>query len=259
MKVVHLILLKLLSLAALAGGVLVAVTPVSVLYDSSAMRALDSTWIRIAIGLGVAVIGLLGLIPCRRRNKRKTISFPGTQGDVIIQLDSVEATLNRVIGRLPEVKKVAVRAVPSEDGRSVQITAEVLLYKRTGAGARETANRVSEAIAEAAENLLGVEEVTSVDLNVRGIVVDSSSQAAAFPEPDLPGPAVSESEVMEPEEDSMDSLQQSASIEPTWPDEVAVEPEEEEEDEEEQQNLAPPPPEEPNLPELERDEDDDFR
>lgn len=137
------------------------------------------------------IVGLLGLLPIRRFGTRgKVISFEGAHGNVVIQLDSVETTLNRVVGKMTEVKKITVNVVPADDNRRVRVVADVLLYKDLKVGARETANRISQYIADTAVNILGVEEVTAVDLNVRGIIVDHIApalpleQEAPLPEPE---------------------------------------------------------------------------
>lgn len=153
-------------------------------------------------------VGLLGLLPFRRfRVGSKVISFQGAYGSVVIQLDSVEATLNRVVGKMPEVKKITVNLLPAEDNRRVRIMADVLLYKDLKAGARETANRVSQYIADTAINILGVEEVTAVDLNVRGIIVEQVAPALPLEqepaaEPELIG------EEQEPEEEKLAEVEE---------------------------------------------------
>ena len=115
------------------------------------------------------------------RGKVRSISYPGTYGNVVILLDSVEANLNRVIGKLREVKWISVTVIPDEEHCKARVEADVKLLKGVGESARMTANRVSDRLAETAANLLGVDDVTRVDLTVRGIGVYG----------DLPEPAPS--------------------------------------------------------------------
>jgi len=126
----------------------------------------------LAIGVAIAFISLPAVFPLRRPGRKKTISFAGSQGQVAIELDSIEATLGRVVGKMPEVKRIAVTVVPSEDCKRAQVTADVVINKGAGhVGARAIANRISDYLAQTAVDMLGVEDVTTVDLNVRGIVV----------------------------------------------------------------------------------------
>jgi hypothetical protein len=129
------------------------------------------------IGGVLAVMGLIALYPSSHRRKHKTISFPGIHGNVVIELDSVEATLNRVIGRKPEVKRIKVTVDPSEDNRKARVTADVVLYKGVGTSAREAANRVSNYVSDAAVHILGVEDVTEINLNIRGIMLDAEASS----------------------------------------------------------------------------------
>jgi len=130
-------------------------------------------------GVGAAVVlfllAVFGVLPLfKERRPKSTISFPGIHGNVTIELDSVEANLGRVVNKMPEVKKIKVKVTPSEDSHRAVVSADVLMYKGAGgASARETANRIADFLMDTAVNILGVEEVTKVDLNVRDIIVDA--------------------------------------------------------------------------------------
>ena len=74
--------------------------------------------------------------------------------------------------------------MPSEDGKRAQVTADVVINKGSEhVGARAIANRISDYLAQTAVDILGVEDVTTVDLNVRGIVIHPA-KAKPRPEPD---------------------------------------------------------------------------
>lgn len=131
------------------------------------------TSIRIGAGTVALVAGLFTLLPlgrCGRR--RRQIIFSSPHGNTIIRLDSVEASLNRALMKLPEIKRICVRLTPSEDQRKVHIQADM---KVVGEGAREAADRVGQEIRDAATRLLGVDEVTAVDIYVSGMDVDLSA------------------------------------------------------------------------------------
>ena len=119
-----------------------------------------------------AVLILTGIFILLRRRHRggapKIISYPGTRGDIVIELEWVEATLNRVIGKLKEVKWISVTVDPGEDRGKASVYAEVKLVKGVGESARETAIRVGDRLADTAANLLGVDDITRVDMVVKG-------------------------------------------------------------------------------------------
>ncbi len=183
MKIVQIIVAKLVSLLVLVGGALM----LAMWFDEDVYTAvkgflLEDVWYRfgIACGVGLIIMGLLALLPLAKPGRKSTISFPGTHGEVTIQLDSVEETLSRVVSKMPEVKKISVRVTPSEDNHRAQVTADVLMYKGAGSpGAREIANRISDYLADTAVNVLGVEDVTTVNLNVRGIIVGGAEPSIA--------------------------------------------------------------------------------
>ncbi len=177
MKLVHRILLKLFGLLMVGGGATVAA-----MWWDAPFRAMLLHQFRLhvwtqygfAFGLMAVLAGLIGLLPSGRRRTHNVISFPGVHGDVTIELDSVESTLTRMVNKMPEVKKIRIRVIPAEDRRRVRVKADVLVYKGASASsARELANRITDYLTDTAVNMLGVEDVTTVDLNVRGIVVDA--------------------------------------------------------------------------------------
>jgi len=131
-------------------------------------------------GLLLLACGVMGLLSARaKRSPAKSISYPGTHGDVIIQLDSVEANLNRVLGKLREVKWISVTVHPDEERGKARVSAEVKLVKGPDESAAQTANRVSDRLADIAANLLGVDEVTHVDMIVKGISLGAAAEPAA--------------------------------------------------------------------------------
>jgi len=210
MRTIQVVLQKVLSAWVLAiGVVLIGFRKSDIMewgWAYAIVRGLDGRYIHIAIGAALTLIGLLALLPLMRlRRKDKVIRFPGTHGEVVIQLDSVEASLNRVIGKVSGVKKISVNVVPTEDASKVRIAANVWLYKDAGSSARGLADRISESIGTTAANILGLEEVAVVDLNVRGIVLDSDQMRT--PAPQAPAPSVepvqAEPERPEPASDSL--------------------------------------------------------
>jgi len=195
MKTVHKIVLKVLSVLMLVGGgsLLMMRINFTTYYDMVRLFK-EYFWTPYGLVLGVVliVLGFVGLLPVSAPKRiRNTISFSGTHGDVLIELDSVEANLGRVVSKMPEVKKIKVKVTPSEDSHRAVVHSDVLMYKgASGDSAREIANRIADHLMDVAVNILGVEEVTKVDLNVRDIIIDANQLllAQARPSPVSPEP-----------------------------------------------------------------------
>lgn len=120
------------------------------------------------------VFGAYGLFPRISKWKRsKKISYDGPHGLVQIELDTVEQSLNRVLVRMPEVKKIDVHVEPRDGGRSALIKADAVLQHQPGQNARAIAGLVSDYIAETATKMLGLEELATIELNVKAINVNT--------------------------------------------------------------------------------------
>lgn len=185
MRIVHIVVFKLVSLVVLAAGVLLVV-----MYFNSPLqgRVTEFTgiyWDQLApvVGALFLLLGLLGLLPLSRKKRPSTISFPGEYGEVTIHLDSIEATLNRIVSKMPEVKKISVRLIPSEDNRRAEVTGSLWIYKGSEAvGVSEIVGKVQKHLRDTAINILGVEEIVMGKLDVPGIIVSASTAKAAPPE-----------------------------------------------------------------------------
>ncbi|MBI4555947.1 MAG: hypothetical protein HY706_00055 [Candidatus Hydrogenedentes bacterium] len=174
MRILQILIQKLTCVAVALGGLLLLgarTAPIKTHLTGALSKVIEPpNWkygiVIILMGLILFVAGVFGLLPrAGRRKGGRTIRFPSARGDVVIYLDSVEATLNRVVGKLPEVNRIAARIFPVEDGTKVRITADVALLVPSGAGMREVTARVKDAIADTASGL-GMDDVTAVDLNV---------------------------------------------------------------------------------------------
>ncbi len=204
MRIVHLIVFKLMSLVVLVAGVVLIGMYFNVLqiYDN-VTNIVGPNWRQIApvAGAILFILGLLGLLPLSRRKRPSTISFPGEYGEVTIHLDSIEATLNRIVSKMPEVKKISVRLIPSEDNRKATVTGSLWIYKGSeAAGVSEIVGKVQKHLRDTAINILGVEEIVMGRLDVPGIIVSATpskpappavpKEAAIVPAPQPAPPAV---------------------------------------------------------------------
>ncbi len=188
-----LFILKLLSLIVLSLGVLslffvlgisevtgyVAELPAQIAefqktLPDSVSWALDLKILWLIGSIAAIVFGVYGFLPRTSKWKKpKKISYDGPHGQVMIQLDTVEQSLNRVLARMPEVKKIDVVVEPRDGGRSALIKAKAVLQHQPGQNARAIAGLVSDYIAETATKMLGLEELATIELNVTGINVNS--------------------------------------------------------------------------------------
>ncbi len=210
MKYLQIVVVKFLSLAAVVCGIVL----IGIWFHAGSLSRViaflqqSERWMLYGYvpGALLVVCGVLGLLPLARHKRRKTISFSGVHGEVTLQLDSVEATIMRVVGKMPEVKKIWIKVTPSDDNHRARVYAEVLMYKGVeGAGARELANRIEDRLHDTAVNLLGSDVVTSVSLNIRGIVLNLPRKAPEEKhETPLPA-AAPELPAVEPEPEKADA------------------------------------------------------
>lgn len=127
------------------------------------------------LGAAAALLGLYGFLPRIPSRKNKTISFKSSQGDIVLELKPVRKTLLRMMRKMPEVYSVKLDVKPDRDGRRANITADVVLTNCAAVGARACAKLVTEYLATTARNVLGLEDLSTVRVNVRGVRVDVSA------------------------------------------------------------------------------------
>lgn len=184
-------ILKLVALGVLIGGawllaVEMGLTSWAMIEEQAATAGYELPEQRlIMMGLAglMVVFGFYAFIPTfKKRAPKRTITFEGEHGDVLIQLDPVQATLTRVLLNMPEIKRVSVKVDPDESGKNALIVADALLQNQPGVSARDTARRVTDYIAESAKSLLGLEELANIRLNVTGIHLNPKASSKAVRE-----------------------------------------------------------------------------
>lgn len=130
------------------------------------------------VALILVVFGLYGFLPKLPTKKQKrSVSFAGDHGDVVVHLDVVESTLTRVLANMPEVKKINVHVEADPKTNKAKIVADCVLHDRPEVPARQAADAVNEYLADAAGNILGVEDIASVKLNVVGVEVNAKKSS----------------------------------------------------------------------------------
>lgn len=131
---------------------------------------------RFAPAILIALAGLMVLMSLfiRGRRKRRSISFLGAHGEVTIELENVEGTLENVAQKLPDVVDMAIRLEPTEARSRVLILAQAVLKKDADIEARQVTDRVQEFLRLHAQKILGVQEV-DVRLTVRKFQLNMKS------------------------------------------------------------------------------------
>ena len=109
---------------------------------------------------GVFAIGLLWtLTPTNWFQREREISFSGSHGEVSIALEPVEATLNRVVQKLPDVKWIELQVIPQEGMNKVRVVGKAILYKDADSDARMVTARVLNFITLHTRKILGVSNI----------------------------------------------------------------------------------------------------
>lgn len=173
MKLLQTLVLKLICLALLGVGVLLALYNSSYLYEvvteSLPQTPVITDPLRMAVGVLVALVALFGLLPIRKR-RGKSITFPDEQGETTIRLGPIEKALGKEIGRRREVKKLSLHFEPADDKRRVLVEATAVLKKAPDVATREVYRTMKAIILQEARNMLGTDTVIGVNLDIEGIV-----------------------------------------------------------------------------------------
>jgi hypothetical protein len=190
MRFFHILLQKLLSLAALAGGVILilwtADLPQAPQIRENVDKAIEfysglqvgqENYVRYVTGGFLALAGFIALLPVgSKRSTGNSIRFKGTHGPIKIELAPIEATLKKLLAKFPEVKKIDVKLHPEDRGRKVAIEAETSLIKTTASGTTEMADRLQQHIRSSAAQILGGDEISEVSLNIAHIDFEGDAE-----------------------------------------------------------------------------------
>ena len=103
MRLIQAIVWRVICVGLLAAGVAAFYLDLSTAYTVLASRLPDNTALRWSLGVALILVALIGLIPWPKRSRdSRKIAFKGAHGNVSIQLDSVEQTLNRAARKISE-------------------------------------------------------------------------------------------------------------------------------------------------------------
>lgn len=241
MRLIQAILWRVICAVMLVAGIAAFYLDLSGFHNLLIARLPDSSALRWSLGIALIVIALIGLIPWPKPSRdRRKIAFKGAHGNVSIQLDSVEQTLNRAARKITEAKRINARITPSDNARNVHIQADVTLRKPANVSAREVEAKVSEFIVDQTKRILGEETAVTADLNIVDIIIEDSVVKPHAEEPQSTPAKASKS--WRDEEDiptgtALEDLEEHQDTEPSLPGaswtEEAKDDEEDEVDEEE--------------------------
>ena len=181
MRIVQRVFLYVVSFFLILAGIAIAMYPYNPQVAEFAQSIAGKPMNCLLVGIIVAALGLFTVIPFDVfRRKGRSISFAGPTGTVSIQIDSFEVSLRKTIAKLPMVKRVHVQVTPKDNDRKVGVKADVSLKKPAETSTRETAERLREFIDKVSRQILGADEVISVDVNVEDVLIDPSQTAESL-------------------------------------------------------------------------------
>ena len=126
-------------------------------------------------GAVLLLIGLYGLLPKLPSRKNAIITFKGAKGNITLQLKPIRKVLLKMMRRMPEVYSIDLNLRPDGDGHRACIEADVILKNCAALGVRQCAKIVAECIDMTARELLGLEDLSTVRVNVEGVHVDATA------------------------------------------------------------------------------------
>lgn len=112
------------------------------------------------IGIVIGIYGLIklwmGLTP---KDRVRTVTFMGTHGEVTIELEPVENTLQRVAMKLPEVKNISLKLIPLEGNGRILVDAVAILEKSADDDARMVTARIHNFLQIHTRKIVGLQDV----------------------------------------------------------------------------------------------------
>jgi hypothetical protein len=115
---------------------------------------------RHAIGAFLALYGFIkfwmALVP---NSRPRTVTFSGTHGDVTIELEPVESTLQRVAMKLPEVKNISLQLKPLDGDGRILVDAVAILAKNADDDARMITARIHNFLKIHTRKIVGLQHV----------------------------------------------------------------------------------------------------
>ncbi len=166
--------LRLMFVAIGAVGALFVYFELHEIYDFLIKYLPSDNYVRWGVVVAAVAIGVVGFVFSFRGRTRasRKIEFQSKHGYIVIELDSVQKSLQKAMSKLPEVKDISLKVLPSDNDRKVRIVADAVVNKPPGAGIRETASNLEDKLAASAKRMLGVDDIASLDLNISRVLMN---------------------------------------------------------------------------------------
>lgn len=131
-------------------------------------------------GTVLLLVGLYGFLPSMKRKWR--VTYPGPNGKTTVELAPMEALLTRIVGNMPEVKRIRVSIRPAKGKKNVVLACRVIQRHRPDACARDVQNLIAHYIRETAVTTLGLDVIGEIQLTVDGIDANPKAVSKALRE-----------------------------------------------------------------------------
>lgn len=129
----------------------------------------------IVCGVILVLLGAYGFFPRFVLGRKKTITFRGAHGDITLELKYVRKILLKVMRKMPEIYAINLQVKPDADKRRALICADVVLKNCASIGTRRCAKMVAHCLASTASDVLGLEDLSTIQLNIKGIHVNAAA------------------------------------------------------------------------------------
>ncbi|NLN93965.1 MAG: hypothetical protein GX130_11760 [Candidatus Hydrogenedens sp.] len=126
----------------------------------------------IVVSALIALIALYAFFPRLPSGKKKYITRSSSEGTVVLELPPLRKSLLKVMRTMPEIAKIDVELRPDRSRKTVCVIANVILNNRKDFSEEMSATTVARVLAVTCKEVLGLEEISSIVVNVQGIRFD---------------------------------------------------------------------------------------
>lgn len=130
---------------------------------------------RQVLGGAITFVGVIwALLIVIPRGRTRSVTFEGTHGEVTVELEPVEATLERIALKLPEVKNISIQLKPLEGDGRIQVLAVAILAKSADDDARMVTARIHNFLQIHTRKITGLRDIEA-KLRVKRFIMNMKS------------------------------------------------------------------------------------
>lgn len=153
-------------------------------------------WFYVVLSLLIMSIALWAFLP-RALFRPSYIRVQGAQGPLVIDLPPLRRRLRKALRKLPGVARLRLHMKPGKGHRFAVLDAHVVLTGEHEHSLQQAADRLTDQIAVAAQELLGLRDLVRVHVHIADVQLEPAKAVAALettgaPAPPKPAPAVAE-------------------------------------------------------------------